>query len=629
MSKYKLFIDRFAVYGTGKLVYDQNFHSGVNIIRGENGTGKSTIMDLLNYSLGSESAEWTEEQSKCDWVMTQVSLNGRTITLKREITPTGQEKILFFDGDMDSALSAIDGWKKYPMRRNNEVNSYSQHMFELLNMPRHKTDDDKNLTMHQILRLMYVDQLSATTKLLKEDSKYDNVTIRRAIGEYLLGIDSLEAFNLRQDLIQANKQFEKVNAELNAIYKLFGSDETLINEKSLNNEIDKVQARISELEEAKTATNNQTAKELSEDVGKRVLELRSVIDQSSNLIFALNAEKQELETEIKETTHFLRSLEDRKSALSEAKLTLSELGQVSFEYCPSCLEPITTHQEGCCSLCKTPSQHDSKEYAYSQFLNELNFQIKESKKIIQTFQDDVLKIDSQLSRKKQELISARTELKEINTSSDDREAQLLDIASEIGFCRSQILTLEEKREQVSKVDSLKAKKLKAIKKISDLQDELNRISAIQEQRYVEVYSSIESKAKSLLQLDGGYEESFKFPDEVTFDFAKDKMFVNGRSKFSASSMVVMKNSIRFAIFSNAADDEYARLPNLLLMDNIEDKGMQKERSQNFQNQMVKVTESINNDFQLIFTTSMISDELDGTEFCVGPFYPKGSHTLEF
>jgi len=52
------------------------------------------------------------------------------------------------------------------------------------------------------------------------------------------------------------------------------------------------------------------------------------------------------------------------------------------------------------------------------------------------------------------------------------------------------------------------------------------------------------------------------------------MYVNGRGKFSASSMVVMKNSIRFSKFAHAADDKYSRLPNLLLMDYIEDKGMQ-------------------------------------------------------
>lgn len=629
MSQYKLFVDRFAVYGAGKFVYDQNFHIGVNIIRGANGTGKSTIMDLLNYGLGSEAAEWTDEQAKCDWVITQVSVNGHPVTLKRNITLTGQERVQFFDGDMERALKTIEGWQKYPMRRNSETHSYSQQMFEMLNMPRHKTDDDKNLTMHQILRLIYVDQLSSTTKLLKEDQKFDNVTTRRAIGEYLLGIDALEAFNLRQELIQATKEFEKVNAELTAIYRMFGHDESLINETSLNSDIAEIRSTINELEQSRIQTRASTAEDVSDEVSRKVRELVSSVETKTDQISAFEAERKALQIELNETALFLRSLEERKSALSESQLTYSILGQVSFSYCPSCLEPIESHQDAQCCLCKAPSKKGDRDFAYSQLLNELNFQIKESKKIIENFQSDIDNINSNLPKARQQLLAAKTELKEINTSSDEKEAKLLDIASEIGFCRSQILSLEDKREQVVKVDSLKSRKTRAIQNISSLQSRLDDISTLQESRYIDVYSSIESKAKELLKLDGGYEESFIDPEEVTFDFAKDKMYVNGRSKFSASSMVVMKNSIRFAIFAHAADDKYARFPNLLLMDNIEDKGMQKERSQNFQEQMVEVSKSIKSQFQLIYTTSMIADELEGTDFCVGPFYRKGTHTLQF
>lgn len=629
MSQYKLFVDRFAVYGAGKFVYDQKFHVGVNIIRGANGTGKSTVMDLLNYGLGSEAAEWTDEQAKCDWVVTQVSVNGHPVTLKRNITSTGQERVQFFDGEMERALKTLEGWQKFPMRRNSDTHSYSQQMFELLKMPRHKTDDDKNLTMHQILRLMYVDQLSSTTKLLKEDQKFDNVTTRRAIGEYLLGIDALEAFNLRQELIQANKEFEKVNAELTAIYRMFGHDESLINEASLNSDIADVQNTIKELEQSREQTRASTSAGVSEEIAKKVRELVSSVETKTDQISSFEAERKALQIELNETSLFLRSLEERKAALSESQLTYSTLGQVSFLYCPSCLKLIESNHDDKCCLCKTPNKKGDRDFAYSQLLNELNFQIKESKKIIETFQSDIDKIDSNLPKVRQQFLTAKTGLKEINTSSDDKEAKLLDIASEIGFCRSQILSLEDKREQVVKVDSLKTRKTRAIQHISNLQTRLDEISTLQENRYIAVYGSIESKAKELLKLDGGYENSFIDPEEVMFDFAKDKMYVNGRSKFSASSMVVMKNSIRFSIFSHAADDENGRLPNLLLMDNIEDKGMQKERSQNFQKQMVEVSKNIKSQFQLIYTTSMIADELEGTELCVGPFYAKGEHTLKF
>lgn len=42
-----LIVQRFLVMKSGRAVYDQSFHLGINIIRGDNSTGKSTIMDLL------------------------------------------------------------------------------------------------------------------------------------------------------------------------------------------------------------------------------------------------------------------------------------------------------------------------------------------------------------------------------------------------------------------------------------------------------------------------------------------------------------------------------------------------------------------------------------------------------
>ena len=64
------------------------------------------------------------------------------------------------------------------------------------------------------------------------------------------------------------------------------------------------------------------------------------------------------------------------------------------------------------------------------------------------------------------------------------------------------------------------------------------------------------------------------------------------------------------------------------MDNIEDKGMVAKRSQKFQHLIIDSLDEIESEFQIIFTTSMIADDLDNTPYCVGPYYPEGSYTLD-
>ncbi|MFM9815981.1 hypothetical protein ACKI16_46840, partial [Streptomyces scabiei] len=90
-------------------------------------------------------------------------------------------------------------------------------------------------------------------------------------------------------------------------------------------------------------------------------------------------------------------------------------GNVAFEYCPSCLEPLEVNEDKHgCGLCKSSKKVDDKDFAYSQLLNELNFQIKESQKIIETFERDVVKIDTNIPGIKEKILAAKTELKDFN-----------------------------------------------------------------------------------------------------------------------------------------------------------------------------------------------------------------------
>lgn len=630
MSKSKLFVKRLVILSGKKRVYDQEFHSGINILRGTNTTGKSTVMDLLVFSLGAEITSWNEHQSKCDWVIVEITLNGLTLTVKREITDSGKSPMFFFDGTIDKSQLDSENWLRFPNRRSAEKHSYSQQLFEILGLPQHKTDDSKNLTMHQILRLIYVDQLSATEKLLNADLNYDNVTTRRAIGEYLLGLDDLESHNLRQDLISENKEFDRLYGELKAIYKMFGNDASSINRQTLLNEIDVVNKGILELIEKRGAIQrgeeeqvDHKAKERLDILHKDIEKLNSDIEMITNLRHSTNME-------LIDTQQFLEALEHRKISLSQSRLTNNELCGLVFKYCPSCLSLIETNENhDSCGLCKTSIQDRERDFAYVQMSNELNFQIRESKFLIEKFKEDAEFLSSKLPAMKRQAEIAKNEYSELVSYSDSRSALVAGVSTEIGFSQSQLINIEEKMKLVDRVEGLSDKKQNSQKRINSIEERLDKIKEQNKNRYESVFDSIERHTASLLIADGGNEKIFDSPSEVLIDFSKDRMAINGRSKFSASSMVVMKNSIRLSIFLHAVDDDLSRLPNLLIIDNIEDKGMVPERSQNFQHAIINACEELKNDYQLIFTTSMIADDLNESTNCVGPFYSKGSYTLEF
>ena len=114
---------------------------------------------------------------------------------------------------------------------------------------------------------------------------------------------------------------------------------------------------------------------------------------------------------------------------------------------------------------------------------------------------------------------------------------------------------------------------------------------------------------------------------MTFSFSTDDIAVDGKKLFAASSMVLLKNAFHLAlVFASTRDPEF-RYPRFALFDNIEDKGMEEERSHHFQRLIVESSASAEVEHQIIFTTSKIAPELEVPELTVGRFYKLSAKSL--
>ena len=78
----------------------------------------------------------------------------------------------------------------------------------------------------------------------------------------------------------------------------------------------------------------------------------------------------------------------------------------------------------------------------------------------------------------------------------------------------------------------------------------------------------------------------------------------------------------------AGEDQKFFHPRFALFDNIEDKGMQTERSHNFQRILVEMVTELSIPFQVIYTTSMMNPDLELDNYVIGPHYTKSNRSLE-
>lgn len=629
-NKSTLFIHRFLVMKSGRAVYDQNFHLGINIIRGDNSIGKSTIMDLLFFGLGGDLREerWNKEAAACDSVITQIEINGYTLTVSRSIEPANKPPMQFFSGDYESSVRNHTEWVQYGVMRTANKHSFSQQIFELFGWPHHQTDDNSNLTIHQILRLIYVDQDTPVNKILKAELAFDKPSMRQAIGDFLLGVDDLGTYGLRQQLSKAETEFSKIYGQLEAIFKYISPTEGVLRAEHLDKEIEEANTELSALliERQQTALQPDTnsspeIKEVAAKVAEQISTLAKEIDiRTSRRI--------ELVNEVVESELFIKAIEFRLKSLQESRATYDFFGEVRFKFCPCCLSTIDPQSNGICHLCKTEVDDEKRKSSYLAALNDLNFQKRESESVLAELRTRLEEADRYIQVEGHQLDTLKSKHKAALTLSSDKVLKLYTLSSRIGTLEERITNLKSKIKLVSSVEQLISDRDKLNNQISHLKDEIKKNSYLTETRKSKLESNLSERTITLLRQDGGFESDFIDPGKFEYDFAKDFMLVDGRSKFSASSETIMKNSFHLAILQESIWDENMRYPRLLLMDNIEDKGMGPKRSQNFQKLLVRSLEGVEQKYQIIMTTSMIDSDLNDSSYCVGPYYEKGMHTLQ-
>lgn len=629
-----LFVNRFIVIRGSKHVYDEVFHKGVNIIRGTNGVGKSTIMDFIFNCLGGDIPEdrWNEEARTCDSLLAEVELNGHVLTIQRRVDPGRKPPLVFFDGSYEKLISnrSAAELKSYGLVRTDEKLSFSQQIFELLNWPHSQTEEFANLTIHQILRLIYVDQGTAVNKILRaEHSTFDKPSMRQAIGDFLLGLDDLGIYALKQQLTKAESDFAKVEGQLDSIYKYVSPSEAVLRVTDLNHVVAEAQNEHLHLLDERQAllslpedeNSDLVLREKAENASQKISDITKEIDSQTG-------KQAERFNEIVESELFISAIDSRIKSLKESKSAYDFFGEVRFKFCPCCLSALKVDSSGNCHLCKTELDSDSRQASYLAAMNELEFQKKESTRVVDELRTRMSEKEQYLVAKQQELEAIKAEHKSALQMSSARMLRLNELSVQIGVLEERIKNYGTKAKLVSAVEGLIEQKKKLSENMLELGEQIKAGKELTSSRREEVEARLSEKTVELLEKDGGFESAFNNAENFVFDFGKDYMLVDGRSKFSASSETVLKNSFHLAILLESLEDASMRYPRLLLLDNTEDKGMGPDRSQNFQRVIVEALENYDeNLYQVIMTTSMIDPDLDKSPLCIGPNYIKGMHTL--
>ena len=625
-----LIINRLVVSSQGKIVYSEGFHEGVNIIRGRNGSGKSTIADFIFYALGGDYNKWLPEASLCDYVLIEVNINETIYTFKRKITPNIRQSMYIYWGTIDDAMKEnIKGWNEYPFQRSTTKESFSQAVFRMLDFPEVRGDFDSNITLHQIFRLVYVDQISSVDSLLR-DENFDSSLTRKTIGDLLLGVYDDSLYKDELDLKNSKRKLESTDGQINNIIDLLCDVGQELN-------LDEIEKQINDSEDQLNKINKTISGYIAEKVykekdviGESFVEKRKEYIDLKRALNVLTNEIKDLEFEVEDSILFIHTLEKRIDAIDESFITRECLGELPITFCPSCLSHINIEvPENACSLCKTEFTSDIKSLRIEKIKQELFLQIKESKELLLNRKDELLSKKNDLPSLQERIYIAKSDLEnELNNVRTKRDKDYDDLLIKKGYLESNIMYLHKQAKSLAMLEDLKTKKNELHAEVNKLELSIKSKIFKQKERQQITHNTIEKWVKKILKSDLPRENEFANASTVETDFSRNTFWVNKRNQFSASSIVLLKNAFHYATLFSSLELSYFRYPRFFLCDNMEDKGMEEGRSQNFQCMIAKFAQEINKKHQIIFTTSMIAPSLDNETFCVGQKYTEENKSLK-
>ncbi len=161
-----------------------------------------------------------------------------------------------------------------------------------------------------------------------------------------------------------------------------------------------------------------------------------------------------------------------------------------------------------------------------------------------------------------------------------------------------------------------------------LDDLIDLYEKAEERLKDKIYDSVSTIAQELLQEDLPLQKEFITPESVEFSFTDNSVYVNGSKNFSESSAVVLRHIFHLALLSASMENHSMRLPRFMMLDGIDDGGMEKNRSHNLQEIIINECSHYEHDYQLIFATSEINPKFTESEFVVGEYYSPNNYSLK-
>ena len=393
---------RKVVYSGDQYSFDASFDYGLNIVEGENGHGKTTLVYLLYYALGGRVEAFSEEAHKHQEVYNDTN-NYVEVTLEIAATLYTVRRFL---KDNKIAVTELEQVVLYDIVRRGDNKVFSDWLLDKLQIEVFSVylgSIDWKINFMDLMRLMYYDQSDFIGDIMKTPDNTanfvnDSAVIRQAIFEILIGFSSSQyyaAYNKLRE-IEKERNFRKDTLEsygriVEAIRAKSGWED--INTSHLAQRKSLLSQRVRALEDAvqiekKAVRPNDSRNSEIQEVKKELLVLEERQLQNDQ-------KRHSLEKQLKELNVLNSDTKVEIENISKILYTHSVLDMFHSNTCPICLRQVSRESNKCiCGNEISPEEYTVLFYEAEEYQDIL----KAKTKSLSTIEEAIGEVSDEVAR---------------------------------------------------------------------------------------------------------------------------------------------------------------------------------------------------------------------------------------
>ena len=504
--------------------YEVHFHKGLNYISGPTSTGKTAILELIDYAFGKKNHKsYIEIGESCTDVELEFYISENLYKIKRPLSAFKEPVLL---QTYDSVKEKFTQARTLKIDVPSNEKSLSYFLLSKLNLTNLIIRGD-DFSFRDLFKFSYLKQTNIDNENILNEQNWALNGKEKATFEIILDIYDSLLGDLQQSL-----KIEKENLKVKEI-RYEAVREFLKTAEVENYETVQVKSVDidSKLEDINSKIENYKSDILKTEVGNDVNELVVLISDKKEKLSNLRNKFSDQEQYIQK----LQLLENQYFAdiekISEQIAGIKAINKYEYLYCPNCLRPISLHEESSCLLC-----HQNMD----DIVIEINDLKKERKKLTKKKNELHTYIDSE----KEKNIRVGLEINKLQDNINSDEEKLDNLTRQyINPLAAEISLLSIKSGQLYEEKKSLNESLKFIEELTNLEMLLSEkrieVEGIEEQIERQKHKATkEDKLKQLSEIFSTILLSFDFPNlyEAYIDTKSYLPHVRGRKYSDLGSL---------------------------------------------------------------------------------------------